>query len=157
MQVWTFDPMKLSLPILCLAFANCSATVSGQNLLDKAARDELAYMEGEDPAMRKAFAQARATLDGFLRHAATPTQGTSGHALKVAVSDGRTTEYFWVGRLKRSGTSFSGELGNEPREVKKYKLGERFSFSRSQIADWMYVDDSKKRMIGNFTACALLT
>lgn len=114
-------------------------------------------MASEEPAMRQAFERARATLDDFLRKAENPSDGTTQYALKVAVSDGRNTEYFWVNRFAGSGDSFSGYLGNEPRMVKKYKFDERFSFRRAQIVDWTYIDQRTKSMLGNFTACALLT
>ena len=107
--------------------------------------------------MRDAFRKAGATLDEFLSVAASPRAGTSGYALKVAISDGKNTEYFWVNGFSRARDRFTGILNNEPRLVKKHKLGERIEFSRDQIADWTYVDGSSKRMIGNFTACALLT
>ena len=114
-------------------------------------------MSREDPAMRAAFAKAAATLDEFLAKAAAPQAGTSNYALKVAISDGRDTEYFWVSDFSNEGDRFSGTLKNEPRVVKKYKSGERIQFSKAQITDWMYIDGAKRRMMGNFTACALLT
>lgn len=107
--------------------------------------------------MRRAFEKARATLDAFFREAASPRPGTSSYSIKVAVSDGKSTEYFWVNRFQGNGTTYSGHLGNEPRIVKKYKFGERFEFHRDQIVDWTYFDEEKRRMFGNFTACALLS
>lgn len=107
--------------------------------------------------MREAFRKARATLEEFLSAAERPRQGTSDYALKVAISDGRNTEYFWVNSFSRQGSQFNGTLNNEPRLVKKHKLGERIIFSREQIADWTYIDRASRQMVGNFTACALLT
>jgi uncharacterized protein YegJ (DUF2314 family) len=142
---------------LLAALALLSSTSGAQTLVDRAARDELAHMSSEEPVMRQAFEKARATLDDFLRKAAAPPAGTARYALKVAVSDGKNTEYFWVNNFAAQGQGFVGDLANEPRMVKKYKNGERFAFARAQIADWTYVDQSTKSMIGNFTACALLT
>jgi uncharacterized protein YegJ (DUF2314 family) len=143
---------------VALVFAATSMCAAlAQTPLQQAERDEIKHMASEEPAMRMAFERARGTLDEFLSQAVNPREGTSGYALKVAVSDGRNTEYFWVNKFDNSGTAFSGHLGNEPRMVKRYKLGERFQFDRVQIVDWMYVDERNKRMMGNFTACALLT
>ncbi len=114
-------------------------------------------MAGEEPAMREAFQKARATLDEFLAAAARPKEGTSDYALKVAISDGKNTEFFWVNAFSRQGGRFAGTLNNEPRLVKKHRFGERIEFLRDQIADWVYIDGSERRMVGNFTACALLT
>lgn len=128
-----------------------------QTFTERAERDEITHMSREEPAMRRAFEKARASLDVFLKEAAAPRRGTSSYALKVAVSDGRNTEYFWVNRFPNNGTVFTGHLGNEPRTVKRYKFDERFEFDRSQIVDWTYIDDAERKMVENFTACALLT
>jgi uncharacterized protein YegJ (DUF2314 family) len=114
-------------------------------------------MSSEEPAMRAAFTKAASTLNEFLRAAANPREGTSNYALKVAVSDGKKTEYFWVNTFSNDGDQFTGILNNEPRLVKKHKLGDRIAFARTQIADWTYIDRANRRMVGNFTACALLT
>jgi uncharacterized protein YegJ (DUF2314 family) len=144
--------------ILCtIAFLAPVTVAVGQTIIERAARDEIAYMGREEPAMREAFRKAGATLDEFLSVAASSALSTSGYALKVAVSDGRNTEYFWVNGFSREGERFTGVLNNEPRLVKTHKLGERIEFTRAQVADWTYIDDAKKRMVGNFTACALLT
>jgi uncharacterized protein YegJ (DUF2314 family) len=49
----------------------------------------------------------------------------------------------------------SGRLGNTPRMVRGYELGQTIRFRRSDMVDWMYVERGAIR--GNFTACALLT
>jgi uncharacterized protein YegJ (DUF2314 family) len=79
--------------------------------------------------------------------------------VKVRISDGTQNEYFWVNTVAPDGAGFTGILGNEPRLVKKHKLGERITFPRDQIVDWTYIDRSNgsARMVGNFTACAMLT
>ena len=142
----------LLLPAIILALAACE-----RSAIDRAERDEITHMSSEEPAMRKAFEQARGSLDDFLRAAASPREGTSDYAIKVAVSDERNTEYFWVSGFTNNGDVFMGTLANEPRLVKRYKLGERFQFERKQIVDWTYIDNRANRMMGNFTACALLT
>jgi uncharacterized protein YegJ (DUF2314 family) len=149
--------MKFNPLISVLAFTGVFSTAQAQSLVDRAASDEIAYMASEEPAMRLAFERASATLDDFLLKAQSPVEGTSKYALKVAVSDGRNTEYFWVNRFTGSGDTFSGHLGNEPRMVKKYKFDEKFSFRRAQVVDWTYFDQRTASMVGNFTACALLT
>ena len=142
--------------LVCCSFL-VAIPAGAQSITERAERDEIVHMAHEEPAMRKAFEQAHRTLDAFLQRAASPAPGTTGYALKVAVSDGRSTEYFWGNRFVAEGSRFSGHLGNEPRLVKTYKFDQRFQFSREQIVDWTYVDTQAKRMHGNYTACALLT
>ena len=135
-----------------------SAASSAQTVLERAARDELVFMRDEEPAMRKAFARAAATLDDFLAKARALSSQHSSFSLKVAVSQGDNTEYFWVNDFaEKADGSFEGAIGNEPRIVKTVKLGQRYAFPRERIVDWLYVDRAERRMVGNFTLCALLT
>jgi uncharacterized protein YegJ (DUF2314 family) len=137
-----------------LVAAGCAGA---QSLSERAAKDEIVVRDNDDPAMRKALARAKQTLPGFLKLASNPAAGTVGYSLKVGVSDGPNTEYFWVNDFARNGKSFSGILSNEPRLVKTHKNGDRITFAEGQIADWTYFDQRNKKMMGNFTACALLT
>lgn len=128
-----------------------------QSLDDHARKDEIVFMQDEEPAMRDAFQKAKATLDDFLKKAKNPPAGTDGYAIKVGVRDGEDTEYFWLNELKFTGSTYAGRINNEPEIVENVSYGQMYSFTRDQIVDWMYMDNKKSRMMGNFTACALLT
>lgn len=143
--------------LFAVALAALSAAAVAEGIADRAVKDETVRMSDEEPAMRRAFERAAKTLPEFLQLASNPREGTTAYALKVAISDGRNTEYFWVNRFSKDGEVFSGVLNNEPRLVKKHKLGERITFKQAQIVDWTYVDSVNRKMVGNFTACALLT
>ena len=147
---------ELRRPLVLVFMAACLPALA-QTLTERAQNDEITFVKDDDPAMNRAFEKARATLDDFFRLMKSPKAGTQGYAVKIAVSDGESTEYFWVNELKVNGDKISGVLNNEPEIVKKYKLGERFSFSRRQVVDWTYIEPAARRMHGNFTACALLT
>ena len=135
----------------------CVAPAAAQTpgILERSRRGEVTLMSDDHPAMRAAFAKARRTLGGFLKIAADPPPGTSFHAVKVGLRDGDHTEYFWISDLRRDGAGFVGRLGNTPRMVRGYELGQTIRFSRSEIVDWTYRQGATTK--GNFTACALLT
>ena len=148
----------MHLPRLLLAsLAALCCAANAQSISEKAANDDVVFRQDSDPAMRHALAKAAATLPDFLKLAANPKAGTSGYAVKVGISDGRYTEYFWVNRFSGAGGTFTGTLNNEPRLVRKHKLGDQVSFTEKQIADWTYVDEARGKVVGNFTACALLS
>jgi len=124
---------------------------------DQAAIDQALDTRRDAPAMRKALARVAETLPDFLALAANPKEGTSDYALKVAIPDGRKTEYFWVIDFSEKDGTFSGTLNNKPRFSKKYKFGDRITFQRAQIVDWIYNDArNKRRTFGHFTTCAAL-
>lgn len=151
----TITRTYLSIPVLIGIFIAVSA--SAQSITERAERGEVTHMARENPAMQRAFQKARASLDEYFKIAANPPADASMFAVKVALSDGKNTEYFWVNRVVATSSGYTGHLGNEPRLVKKYRFDEKLAFDRIQIVDWTYHDQDGRRMRGNFTACALLT
>ena len=142
----------IAAPLLLLSTLACTQLVT-----ERAQNDEMTSTQSEEPALRRATEKAQATLDDFLTQAKQLPAGTSSYALKVRVQEGRDTEYFWVEEFTWSDGSFTGKINNEPRLVKSIKLGQIHKFSRSQVADWKYVDEKNGKTFGNFTACALLS
>lgn len=132
-------------------------SAAGQSVTERAKAGELVFMGDEEPAMRRAFEKARSTLDAFLEQAKAPPPGTGGYSLKVGIREGKDVEYFWVGDFAATESGFIGTINNEPRMVKSVRLGQRYSFPKQHIVDWTYIDRNERRMVGNFTVCALLT
>ena len=143
--------------VLTASLALACVCAGAQAVVERAQSDELVFMGDEEPAMRKAFESARASLDEFLSLARSPAAGTSHHALKVGVREGKKVEYFWVGEFSQTDGGFVGTINNQPRMVKSVAFGQRYNFTRGQIVDWTYIDRNERRMAGNFTLCALLT
>ena len=125
-----------------------------QTVTQRAERDELFLVPNEDPTMAAAMRKARATLKDFLAQSRAPGPKMQGFAVKVAVREGSTGEYFWITPFEQQGDRFAGAINNTPRAVRSVKSGQKITFSESEISDWMYMDNGK--MKGNFTACALL-
>ena len=103
----------------------------------------------DEKKMEQAIADARSTFDQFLARFRNPQPGDSAFHVKVRIEDEHGVEHFWVEDLKLDAEPFSGKIGNEPGIVKKVKLGENYTFSRSEISDWMYISGGK--MQGNYT------
>jgi len=114
--------------------------------------DHVVTVEKDDPAMNAAFAKARSETDSFL---SLMNSGTvSGCSVKVGISDGHQTEYFWLGDLTYADGVFSGTIDNDPELVKNVKLGQKYHVKKEEIYDWLYLQDGK--MHGNYTARVLL-
>ena len=143
-------PQKLLFVVLLSA----SSVACGQSVVDQAENDELYMVADGDEDMEAAFRSAKSGLDGFLATWRSPPQGASDFSVKVGVTDGDDTEYFWVSPFREASGSFSGTLNNEPQLVSSVRLGQEISFSRGQIVDWLYFDQGT--MVGNYTACAML-
>jgi uncharacterized protein YegJ (DUF2314 family) len=123
-----------------------------------AGEDGVVFMDDEAPAMRAAYARARATLDDFLAIVREPPPNLTGIAVKVGLPAGDETEYVWIGDFSEQGDGrFTGTINNDVAMATSYKLGDPYSFRKSDIVDWVYVDDQEQKMYGNHTMCALLT
>jgi uncharacterized protein YegJ (DUF2314 family) len=143
----------------CIAalLLSLSALACTQAITAGTRNDETTILQREDPALRRATEKAQATLDDFLTKAMRQPARTSSYALKVRIQEGRDTEYFWLDEFTWTDDSFTGRIRNEPRLVQSIKPGQIVKFSRSQIADWKYLDEGTGRTFGNFTACALVS
>jgi uncharacterized protein YegJ (DUF2314 family) len=143
---------RIAAPLLLLSILACTPFTG-----ERARHDEVANLQSEETALRRGMEKAQATLDGFLAKAKQQPAGTSGYALRVKVEEGRDIEYFWVDAFTWSDGSFTTTINNEPRLVKGVKPGQVYTFGRSQVADWKYLDEKSGKTIGNFMACALLS
>ncbi len=137
--------------LLCAAYSVAADTIS-----DRASTDQVEMVASDDPHMRNAFAKAKATLDDFLQLYRNPKENTKWFSVKVGFSDDNYTEYFWIESFSENDGQFQGTVGNEPRLVKHITAGEAVTFEKSEIVDWLYLDTADNRMMGNFTACAML-
>lgn len=132
------------------------ASALSESFMDKAKKDSAVEMNDEEPAMEKAMERARSGLDDFLRKAGSPPPDTDYYSVKVRVREGDNLEYLWLSKLKAKGEMWSGRIDNIPM-IRSIKKGQFYSFAKSEIVDWTYIDRTKKKIVGNFTTCALLT
>ena len=131
-------------------------TQGGDSIAQRAARDEVATIEGSDPDMRRAVAEARAELAGFLALHAAPRPGMQGFAVKIGLPEGAARqEFFWIAPFRRAGGGFTGRLSNTPRTIQGFQEGQPIDFGEAAIVDWLFLDEARG-MRGNRTACVLL-
>ena len=136
--------------------ASCGA--GGEpSITAKAQSNKVAMASVDDAAMLQAFAKAKSSLGAFLARVAAKDPLVQEPLVKLKVQDGDAVEYFWIGSLSQESGGLKGTVKNDPEVVHNIKNGQTISFPRSQIFDWMYTDANSGKMIGNYTACALLT
>ena len=140
---------------IAAALAFLATVACTQSMTEWEKEYETTSRQREALAMRQAAEKAQATLDDFLSKAMQLPAGTKSYAVKVAIQEGRDTEYFWVNEFSWSDGTFTGRINDEPRLVKSIKPGQIYKFSRLDIVDWTYFDEKSGRTFGNFTACAV--
>ena len=129
-------------------------TSVAQSVRERSEQGETARVPRGDPDMEAAFRKARATLDQFLKIIRERRRTITSYAVKVPIRQGDRTEYFWINELQQRDERFIGRISNAPRSVTNVSEGQRISFERRDIVDWLYRENG--RMFGNYTACALI-
>lgn len=117
-------------------------------------------VSSDDPAMRAAIEQARATFGDFLRELeadsrrvipALATTLVKGYfSDDDAPSDG---EHMWVEVQDWNGNSVTGILLSQPGHVKSVRVGDTVRVPRERLSDWLYDSDGTAR--GAFTVQVL--
>ncbi|MGL6096472.1 MAG: DUF2314 domain-containing protein [Fimbriiglobus sp.] len=115
--------------------------------------DKVTIVAKDDPRMKAAIGKARATVNTFTAALKTPKPGQSGFAIKMAFTDGDTTEHMWLTDVSFDGSTFTGTVNNEPEMVKTVKMGQQVTVTPDKISDWMYVENRK--LVGGETLRSL--
>ena len=124
---------------------------------DAASRKEpVVEIDERDPAMRAAFKAAQASLDDFLKVAASDDPKYTHVSMRVTIREGKRKEFIWITPFEADGKGFKGLVDNAPTLLKRVKDGQEWRFKRQDVVDWMYVDASTRVMHGNRTTCVQL-
>jgi uncharacterized protein YegJ (DUF2314 family) len=112
--------------------------------------------DGDDPEMRSASEQARATFRYFWREIAWERRrivpALDLAAVKAPFSDGEEAapvegqpqvEQMWLGDVDFDGRRISGTLLNAPNWLTSVKEGDTARFRLGEITDWMYAIEGK--------------
>ena len=127
---------------------------SNQSFAQKLEDDPVISVCESNKEMARAISRARETLPLFFKSMKSPRPDQYGFALKVAISDGKNIEHFWLKDIKRSKNGFAGTIDNTPRNVSHVTFGQRFSFPHKDISDWMYRQNGK--IYGGYTIRVLV-
>jgi uncharacterized protein YegJ (DUF2314 family) len=137
-----------------IGLITAAAQAAGESVLEKSKRDEIARVKTTDPDMNAAFRKAQKSLKEFLVLVRDPRPSITSYAVKIGILDRGATEYFWISRFVQQDGMLIGRIDNTPRSVTNVREGQKISFEESDVVDWLYRENGK--MVGNFTACALI-
>ncbi|RCS46144.1 DUF2314 domain-containing protein [Bremerella cremea] len=102
--------------------------------------------------MNQAIAKAKETVDKFIK--VLKSGKGENFAVKAPIRDGEQVEHFWITNISYKDGKFIGQINNEPGMVKNVTLGQKWTISKKEISDWMYMRDNK--IHGNYTLRPLL-
>ena len=91
-----------------------------------------------EPTMRQAIAESRLTVAEFVDLLASPGE-RKNFSIKAKFVEGAVVEWMWIVNPKATAEGFEGEIGNDPANLKKLKVGDRAAVKRDAIGDWMCI------------------
>ena len=151
---WKYRWMRTLLPILSLVTLGCgTADAPAEKIVERHGKPPIVRVEEDDPQMRAAIEQARATIGQFCAALAAPNPGQTTFAIKVPIGDGTYVEHMWLMPVVDLGPSVRGTINNEPDRVTGVRIGEVRDFAKSEISDWMYIDHG--HLVGGYTMRAM--
>ena len=114
--------------------------------------DNVVAVPTGDDAIAQAKAKALETMPRFYE---LMDQGTAGNYLvKFPLKQDGLVENIWVQLTNTEGDEFSGLLSNEPAYITSHKMGDRVTFPKNSISDWMIKGDTY--IYGGYSMRALL-
>lgn len=144
-----------ALLVSLFALAACtkeSAPVAQRQAEPRTERDGEPPVTGfraEDPEMNAAMQKARDTLPEFEKRLTQPPAAQQHIGLKGRFEENGEVEHMWINDVEITPEGYRGTLGNAPVHIKAIGVGSAVTISRSQVSDWMAIDDGK--LVGAFT------
>jgi uncharacterized protein YegJ (DUF2314 family) len=105
--------------------------------------------------MDSAIAEAASTTDVFVSALQSQDAQKTNFLIKKGYTHGEDEkEFIWINEVKLVGTEFEGKINNEPVNDIGVKFGQTVRVKKSEVADWMFMDDG--RLQGGYTIAALI-
>jgi uncharacterized protein YegJ (DUF2314 family) len=110
------------------------------------------HVEGDDPRMQEAVAEAQGSWPRFL--AAFEETDGEAFSIKAPITHAGTTEFIWITVTAVEGDQVYGTLANDPADLGPLELGSKVSIALSDLNDWCYIDPDGS-LQGGFTLAAI--
>jgi uncharacterized protein YegJ (DUF2314 family) len=145
LQVTASSITRLTILLLftiTLLLAGCNADESS----------DIMMFSPEDSEMNSAIQEASRTLDVFIDNLQSPKPTQRDFSIKARFAydaDEGHYEHIWIDNVAYVGGKFRGRIANDPLYVERLKLGDAVAIDRSDVTDWMFVDNGK--LVGGYT------
>jgi uncharacterized protein YegJ (DUF2314 family) len=116
--------------------------------------DRIVGVKAEDPEMNTAIAEAQKTISIFWTAFDKPASDESEFFLKLAITDGKEVEHFWIGNIRKEKNTISGIVANDAELVSNVKFGQKILIDEKKISDWKFMKGGVTK--GGYTIAVLL-
>ncbi len=134
MRRWMF--LGILLPGLCLPLG-CNQRNGLPNIPHR-----VISVEQTDETMNAAMSKSRETFSQFEKN--WTGRRVDLHSIKFAIpSDADLLEHIWFTPIRIDGDRITARCANDPKDVADLKYGDVRTFNRSEISDWMIMENGK--------------
>jgi len=106
-------------------------------------------VDGEDPRMVEAVAEARRRWPEFVTAFENDADKDKPFIVKAEFKDGDATEFMWMSVMRIDDKTITGILGNTPNRLTNVKEGQEVTVPLSALNDWLY--STGQDPVGGFT------
>jgi uncharacterized protein YegJ (DUF2314 family) len=120
------------------------------SVFDECSQGPVVNIDGDDPRMIAAVAEARRRWPEFVTAFKSRTSTDDGFTVKAAVTRGDQTEFIWLEVIGLEPEFIHGHLANDPVALDGLKLGDQLEVPLADLNDWAYVVNGQEP-VGLFT------
>lgn len=136
----------LGLLVVIVLFSCDNPTTNKQ---ERTGEPDYYTLSGDDLEMNEAKKTAYQTLNIFTTAFESNNPNYKEFAVKVRFETAKGGEHIWISDLSLEDGDFYGVVNNSPVGTVEVKLGDNIRINKSNISDWMYIDNQK--LVGGFT------
>jgi uncharacterized protein YegJ (DUF2314 family) len=139
----------IAIGALVLSGFSAQAADKAQGLEKSSAEPPYFEAPKDHAAMHRAVTEARKTVGRFITALKHPAPGQQDFEIKKPFIENGQVEHIWLSDVQFVGNRFQGRVDNQPRKIRKLKLGQLVSVNPNEISDWLYIDHGK--LVGGYT------
>jgi len=141
----------LSITILLIVTLSCNNTQKGK--VERENEPDIIGIESHDSEMNYAIEKAKLNIESFDSALKSNNPKFINFSVKKPFKTESGNEHIWISDVVLKGNKYLGIIGNTPEYTNEIKLGDTVLVQKSELSDWMYIDENKLR--GGYTIRAM--
>lgn len=137
----------LSVIIILIITLSCNNIQKGK--VESENEHDIIGVESDDSDMNIAIEKAKRNVGNFTSALKSNNPNFFNFSIKKPYKTESGNEHIWISNVVLQGDKYLGIIGNTPQFTSEIKLGDTVLVEKSEISDWMYLDENKLR--GGYT------
>lgn len=145
--------MKKILLIIVILIVAISCNKIQKGKVERENEPDIIGVASDDSGMNLAIEKAKQSIANFDVALKSNNPKFTNFSVKKPYQTESGHEHIWISDVVLKGDKYLGIIGNTPEYTNEIKLGDTVLVDKSEISDWMYIEENKLR--GGYTIRAL--